>query len=252
MNRAKALLMEDKKYERVGFQFEHVWPILKDQEKWMDNANIDVITQRGRNNFFDESQSQESPTAKSSSMSSFAVDLNTDEDDFGANFGNTTSSSRPVGRNKEKMKRKQDDEKKKLMEMLQKNSELLESYQANYLGKKEKLIGHFESHAKARDDLARQKLNFRREREETRIMEKDLNSIYDPNEREYWRSRKAEIMENRARHLEMQRSSANNIHGNFNISEQFQGGSSGGINIGFNNFGQFPNMYDGSGDLPDY
>ncbi|XWS65247.1 hypothetical protein CRYUN_Cryun05aG0076100 [Craigia yunnanensis] len=83
--------------------------------------NKQIVTE---NNCFEGSQSEKSATSKSSRTSSFAIDLDAKEDEQAFQFENVTSSSRPVGRNKEKMKRKQDDEKKKIMKMIGKNTVL--------------------------------------------------------------------------------------------------------------------------------
>ncbi|KAK2660404.1 hypothetical protein Ddye_006937 [Dipteronia dyeriana] len=47
MNRAKALLMQDKKYNK-GFKFDHVWSILKDISKFSNDTSPPQLSQRRR------------------------------------------------------------------------------------------------------------------------------------------------------------------------------------------------------------
>ncbi|KAK3183020.1 hypothetical protein Dsin_030306 [Dipteronia sinensis] len=56
INRANVLFSEDKEYKHKGFQFDYVWLILKDTEKWMDTGTMEMTKQRRKNNSFDGSQ----------------------------------------------------------------------------------------------------------------------------------------------------------------------------------------------------
>ncbi|KAM5572164.1 hypothetical protein ABKV19_012298, partial [Rosa sericea] len=54
------------------------------------------------------------------------------------------------------------------------------------------------------EEYASQKLAIQRQREESKIMLTSLDSITDPEGREYLRMKKAEIMERRARESQLQ------------------------------------------------
>lgn len=136
MNCVKKLFFEDKEYKAKDFNMIMCGPFSKTLKCgwitiiWKYLSNIErVITLMGHSQNDLQSQIHQS--------SSFFIDLNADEDFTYCQFSNVTSCSRPMGRNKEKMKRKQDDEKKKIMEKLKKNIEMLDSYKKN-LSKKKK------------------------------------------------------------------------------------------------------------------
>ena len=78
MIQAKMLLAQDKSYKK-GFRFDHVWPILKDIEKFTDNDNAVEVFQRQTGRFV--SQESETPTLKSPQlmpcdMSSNSLNIN--------------------------------------------------------------------------------------------------------------------------------------------------------------------------------
>ena len=78
------------------------------------------------------------------------------------------------------------------------------------------------------EQYSSQILAIQREREENKIMLTSLDTITDPEGREYLRSRKAEIMERRAR--QSRQPPVASGFGNFNNINQFQGGSQGPFN----------------------
>ncbi|KAL5832636.1 hypothetical protein ACOSQ3_016310 [Xanthoceras sorbifolium] len=98
INRAKVLFSEEKEYKLKRFQFDHVWPILKDIEKWMDNGSIQMSKQGRKSNGFEGSQLEESPIWKTSRASSSFIDLNAKEDEEVFEFENVTPTS--MGRSK--------------------------------------------------------------------------------------------------------------------------------------------------------
>ena len=122
LNQAKLLLAQDPHYKR-GFKFDHVWPILKDIEKFAsttaDNVAYRVEGQRG-NLFSSQSDgpSVKSPGSASPNLSSF--DLNINEDGIGG-----SSSERPIGVKKAKGKRKKDEQ---LSRIIQQNEQLVEIF----------------------------------------------------------------------------------------------------------------------------
>ena len=73
------LLAQNKKYNK-GFIFDHVWPILKDIEKFRNDHSIATPYFRRQSSEFMSSQSyspvSESPTSTSPSLSSFSLNIN--------------------------------------------------------------------------------------------------------------------------------------------------------------------------------
>ncbi|KAL5741813.1 hypothetical protein ACOSP7_028545 [Xanthoceras sorbifolium] len=92
LNQAKALLAQDPKFKK-GFKFDHMWPLLKDTEKFADVNTDHTPSRRKRNECNDVSQSDSTKSTPGASS-----------------FYNNDPFERPVGRKKEKMKRKQVDE----------------------------------------------------------------------------------------------------------------------------------------------
>ena len=115
--KAKEALLDDVTYTKKKFQFDHVWPILKDAEKWLDNGVAHVPKPRRRKDSSEGSQSG-SLTSKSSTTSSIYVDLNADEDEEEYINDEVGSVNRPTGTKAAKMKRKVTDEKKKIADKI--------------------------------------------------------------------------------------------------------------------------------------
>ncbi|KAK3211052.1 hypothetical protein Dsin_015758 [Dipteronia sinensis] len=111
ITQAKILLTQDKKYKK-GFKFDHVRPILKDFQKFTDNDSVTSAFRRQSGNFVssqEDSPTLESPTSVSHGLSSFS--LNITNDDFGG-----SSSQRPIGVKKAKLKRRAEDDNSKFMD----------------------------------------------------------------------------------------------------------------------------------------
>ena len=79
-----------------------------------------------------------SPTSRCSKNLSINLDLNEYGDDEETMHENVCSSERPIGKKKEKMKRKMDDEMKKLIESLVEDSKELKEYLKIIKGRKKK------------------------------------------------------------------------------------------------------------------
>ncbi|XP_062104659.1 uncharacterized protein LOC133815910 [Humulus lupulus] len=192
LNQAKMLLAQDPKYIR-GFKFAHVWSILKDCEKFTnDNTNSPARFQQQRRSFNSPqscSSGFESPTSAPTGMSSF--DLNMNEEEVPINL-----SKRPIGVKKAKGKQKSDEQFKKLMEQSQKLVNVIEN-------------GNFE-----RNELLRQKVDVARMREENKILFMDMNSISDPEFRQFIQSERRKIYRSRAQTSE---------HGEQGEGSQYQG-----------------------------
>ncbi|KAG8640987.1 hypothetical protein MANES_13G094101v8 [Manihot esculenta] len=153
LNQARTLLMQDPRYKK-GFKFDNVWSMMKDAEKFKDKSN---------------NPTPDSPMVPSSNLSSFSIHLNEDI------AGYYTSSDRPLGVKKAKLKKK-----------LESFSSALKCLHAD----NEKLV----------ESLA----NAIAEREKGRLMRKnkilllDLNSIFDPIAHKTFRQEKIRISEKRA------------------------------------------------------
>lgn len=201
LHRADVLFMQEPKYKK-GFKFDHVWNMVKDFEKFKDIVPTarQAARSQSQNVNIDSSQSNnltpESPISTSPGLSSFSPNL--DDDDFG-----TTSSQRPAGVKKSKLKRKNDEQMSSAINTLkEENRQLMEVLQKTSLDRQEQM------------DIQRQNLAFRERKEENKILLKDLNSIADPNVREYFRAEQAKIIQKRT--LQQQRpSSATNAFGQY-------------------------------------
>ncbi|GAY55894.1 hypothetical protein CUMW_167610 [Citrus unshiu] len=90
-----------------GFKFDHVWPILKDIEKFGDDHSIATPYFRRQSSKFVSSQSDssapKSPTSTSPGLSSFSLNINDEHVD-------DCSTQRPIGVKKAKGKRKVEDQ----------------------------------------------------------------------------------------------------------------------------------------------
>ena len=99
------LLAQDNKYNR-GLKFDHVWPILKDIERFGDDYSIATPYFRRQSSEFvslqSDSPAPESPTSASPCLSSFSLNINDEhvEDCF---------TQQPIGVKKVKGKRKVED-----------------------------------------------------------------------------------------------------------------------------------------------
>ncbi|XP_062099883.1 uncharacterized protein LOC133805737 [Humulus lupulus] len=113
---------------------------------------------------------------------------------------------RPIGVKKAKGKQKSDEQFKKLMDQSQKLSNVIEK-------------GNFE-----RNELLRQKVDVARMREENKILFTDLNSIFDPEFRQFIQREKRKIYRSRAqtsRHGE--KGEGSQYQGSQYRTSQFQG-----------------------------
>ncbi|KAK2657394.1 hypothetical protein Ddye_010446 [Dipteronia dyeriana] len=81
MNQTKNLLSQDNKYKH-GFKFDHMWPILKDMEKFTDNETVTSPFQRETGHFVssqENSQTPESPTTTYPRLSPFSLNISSDD-----------------------------------------------------------------------------------------------------------------------------------------------------------------------------
>jgi hypothetical protein len=204
--------MQEPKFKK-GFKFDHVWHIVKDFEKFKDDVPTARQVIRSQNASYDSSQSDnptpESPISSSPGLSSFSPNL--DDDVFCG-----TSSQRPIGVKKAKLKRKNDEQMSSALNNLrEENRQLMEMLKKTNLDRQKQM------------DIQLQNLAFKEKKEENKILLRDLNAIADPNVREYFRAEQLKIIQKRSQ----------------------QQGPSSAANI----FGEYFNDIGGSGtDLPDY
>nr|XP_011463646.1 PREDICTED: heterogeneous nuclear ribonucleoproteins A2/B1-like [Fragaria vesca subsp. vesca] len=190
----------------------------------------------------DSSEEYESASRTSQSLGTlpFDVDLNVDEDEQELYNDELGTSRRPIGVKKAKLKSKEANEQAKIAKQIREsNQELKELFEKSLLERNAFTVKH--------EQYSSQILAIQREREENKIMLTSLDTITDPEEREYLRSRKAEIMERRAR--QSRQPPTTSSFGNFNNINQFQGGSQGPFNSGnFASQFQFPTTFGGYGN----
>ncbi|XP_020249883.1 uncharacterized protein LOC109827300 [Asparagus officinalis] len=193
-NRAKVLFAQDKNYKK-GFKFDHVWPILKDIEKFADvNAGIQVGRMQHGN--FASSQSEYSPTSDSPTQASpglASFDFNMNDNDFGG-----TSTERPIGVRKAKFKKRNDEESSKFMEyMKEENQKMLAIMEKNNADRQL----NYEIQM-LRAQTAAKKVDVEELREENLILLKDLTQVTDPKLHEFLVQEQSRIMHKRTKQCE--------------------------------------------------
>ncbi|KAG5632229.1 hypothetical protein H5410_003946 [Solanum commersonii] len=159
------LFMQEPTYKK-GFKFDHVWNLMKDFEKFKD-IDIGKKKVRGQGSTLQSSES-EAPSPTSPIVSSFSLNLN-------ENFsGHYTSSERPIGVKKSKLKRSKDEGLSSAMKLFETEN--------NRLGKM--LLESATSTQQDGERLDRY-IKAKEFRDETKILMKNLETISDPNIRDY-------------------------------------------------------------------
>ncbi|GAY62248.1 hypothetical protein CUMW_216260 [Citrus unshiu] len=178
LNRAKVLLAQDKNYNK-GFKFDHIWPILKDIEKFGDDHSIATPYFRGQNSEFVSSQSDsptlESPTSTSPGLSSFSLNINDEHVD-------DCSTQRPIRVKKGKGKRKVEDQNSLIIDTIKENNRRL--YEIFKKGSEDRQQNYQIQMIRAQNE--KKKLEMVTYREENKILLKYLNSISDPSFCQYF------------------------------------------------------------------
>ncbi|KAK2643600.1 hypothetical protein Ddye_025363 [Dipteronia dyeriana] len=186
MNQAKMLLSQDAKYKH-RFKFDHVWPILKDMQKFTDNETTTSPFQRDTGHFVasqEDSPTLESPTTASPRLSPFSLNMSSDD-----NGG--SSSQRPIGVKKAKSKRRVDELNSTDFNTLKEGQEkLLDFYSINVMHR-ERLNDILERNMEC--------LERKVECRETKIVMTDLNTITDPMKWEFMNRQQLKIMAKQAR-----------------------------------------------------
>ncbi|XP_059298710.1 uncharacterized protein LOC132051587 [Lycium ferocissimum] len=115
--------MQDPNYKK-DFKFDHVWDMMKDFEKFKDvDAGSKKVRKQGSSYISSESETPtpDSPLVSSPNLSSFSLNLNEDV------AGDSTSSQRPIGVKKAKLRRKIEEGFSSAMQMVQsENNRLVE------------------------------------------------------------------------------------------------------------------------------
>ncbi|KAK4738960.1 hypothetical protein R3W88_002657 [Solanum pinnatisectum] len=180
---AKCLLMQDPNYKK-GFKFDHLWEMMKDFAKFKD---IDVGKKKVRNegsfciSSESEAPSPDSPIISSPNLSIFSLNLNADI------TGNSTSSQRPSGVKKAKMKRK----------VYEGFSSALKSVELQN-DRLAEMLANSNSEKKLDRELKDRALKLNEFKEENKIILMNADGIVDPNVREFVRQEQSRIMEKRS------------------------------------------------------
>ncbi|XP_075478423.1 glutathione S-transferase T3-like [Primulina tabacum] len=197
LNRAKDLMMQDKNFSR-GFKFDHVWPIMKDLEKFSANDSAPIPLSKQHVTNLDSSQSDnqepESPMSGSQGINSFSVNLSSDENACG------TPSQRPLGVKKSKLKKKREENvsdlistmkegHRDLINVLQKGAT---DMQQNYDIKLFML-----QNEQKKLEICQQQIALAAFQEENKILYMDLTTIGDPEMRQMVQNEIARIMQKR-------------------------------------------------------
>ncbi|KAI7992455.1 hypothetical protein LOK49_LG12G01281 [Camellia lanceoleosa] len=166
------------------------------------------------------------PEERKASPSS--IDLDANEETAAEVDHHVDSSGRPIGRKKEKLRRMQIADKSHLLEsIVEGNQEIMINLKKGQKQREER-FAKMENDSAARVQLMMlqaenesKKLKLQREHQEEEIMKMDLKSIADPIDREYFRRKKLEILE---QNDQVANNSISFSHGDFSSFRQYEGG----------------------------
>ncbi|XP_073120858.1 uncharacterized protein [Henckelia pumila] len=203
--------MQDPNYSK-GFKFDHVWPILKDLEKFSSDIHPSSFETQTKFTNLDSSQSEthtpETQLSGSEGLNSFTINLSSDE-----NVGDT-SSDRPIGVKKAKLKKKKEENiaellstmkqgHRNLVEVLQQGSaSLQQTYDMKMLELHNNALKL--ENQKSKIEARKQQVALAALQEENRVLYMDLSTIGDPESREIVRAERAKIMQKRKQSSEQQ------------------------------------------------
>lgn len=222
------MLAQDPKY-RKGFKFDHVWPILKDIEKFKATSRDQSLGSRKRTTPIQASQSQPDRVDRSIGSSSFCVDLNDDFESEDKSNEIPNDSKRPSGRKKEKLKKQLHGEGQEfLTSMKEENDEIKGMFQQSLdvLQKNNEVQLLKAQTAAKKIDLEERREENKMRREENKILCIDLDSIKDPIVRDSIKNDQLRIVAKRANYQPygggIETSQFNQYFGNL-------GGNNGGL-----------------------
>ncbi|XP_042415220.1 uncharacterized protein LOC122004393 [Zingiber officinale] len=218
MNRAQMLLVQDPNYSK-GFKFGHVWSILQGIEKF-NSDNVKAASTRVQRQTaqadYSQSYNLEKDVYSPSSPHVSSFNLNITHSDSG-----DTSTKRPIGVKKAKLKRKNEQQ---FSKMVSQNDELVATLD--------------------------QSTNVAMFKEENKILFKDLNTIADPIMREFIHGEQVRIMQKRTENQKSQSIPHKGEGSRINSSQEEGQGSQDPLN----GFGKFYDYFGGllGGDFSEY
>ncbi|KAK6123859.1 hypothetical protein DH2020_042398 [Rehmannia glutinosa] len=187
------LLMQQKGYSG-GFKFDHVWYVMKDY--------VQSETAGGVSSFPKENI-QESPISPNPSLSSFSINLS-DE-----NISGGSSSHRPEGVKKSKLKRKQSEDASNFANTVKEENAKLRELLLSSISKKERVVELEMKKIEAQN----RKSKINELMREDNILMMNLDNISDPERREFFRLEQQQIMQKRRQ--TQQPNSSNDMFGDF-------------------------------------
>ena len=178
MLKAQVLFTKDSKF-KAGWKFDHVWNIVKNFEKFKDcstssrrNQSVNYVSSESENPTPD-AVGQASP-----GISSFSFNL--EDSDIGS------PSERPIGVKKAKLKRKNDGNSSlALNEIQESNKKIAEE------------IKKSNEYMQSQLDMKKKCYEFKKIKEQNKILRQDLSKIRDPDVRAYIEAQQAQIMQER-------------------------------------------------------
>ena len=169
MNDAKRLFKADSKFSK-GFKFDHLWAMLKDLEKFKDNGNSEKQNRRRKESgsyYSSDDQNAALPMVASPGLSPFSINL--DDDD-----SNGSSSQRPAGVKKSKLKKKINDKMAEDIRKLRESNERLEQ-----------MLEAAGQHRQRVESLLQRVVDHKDNKEEHKILSMNVDALEDPYAREY-------------------------------------------------------------------
>ncbi|CAA0842335.1 Unknown protein [Striga hermonthica] len=191
IEQAERLFEQDPKY-KDGFKFHHVFRLFKEFGKFDDNVSQPRPRRRDFDTLNDSSESDVpydgQPTPESPGLSSFSPQQS--DDGVGG-----TSSQRPMGAKKAKLKKKNEDQFCQYFQTLNAKSDTIVD-----------LLQKADERQNVQLQLQKQQIDLQKKRDEDRILMIDLNSLTNPMIRRHWEQKQMQILQERE--IEQQQSQA--------------------------------------------
>ncbi|GFQ03467.1 glutathione s-transferase t3 [Phtheirospermum japonicum] len=199
LERANELLMQKRDYAS-GFKFDHVWSLMKNY--------VQSETIGGVNSFAEEKNVSDSPNPSNPSLSSFSINLSDENENI--NSGGS-SSQRPKGVKKSKLKRKQNEDASIFAKTLKEENEKFREILLSSAAKRDRDIEVQMKKIEAKN----RKSKINELMREDNILIINLDTISDPVRREFFRLEQNQIMQKRrqAQQPDQQGSSTYNMFG---------------------------------------
>lgn len=188
---AKDMFKKNAATNKKGFQFDHVFSIMQNMEKFKDHNEPRHPHKISRKNFSTHvSSSSENATPDSPNISSFNINLSEDNVDvtsFDVNASVGGSSyERPIGVKKAKAKRKNDEVQAVDFAKLQQNTQQMMGMMKDTIENRHQYFLQ-----------QQEKMAFYKAKREDKIMSIDLNAITDPDTHAYYKQEKEKIIRSR-------------------------------------------------------